>query len=103
MMQSIRERTPELAVLKTFGFSDPLVMVLILAETLVLCVSGAALGLWVAARILPLARTFIGIGSLPSVIVVAGFACAVALALFGAAIPAWRGLRLRVVDALANR
>ena len=103
MMQSIRERTPELAVLKTFGFSDPLVMVLILSETLALCVTGAAVGLSLAARILPLARTYIGLGSVPPIVVAAGFGCAVLLALAGGAIPAWRGLRLRVVDALANR
>ena len=103
MMQSIRERTPELAVLKTFGFSDVLVMMLILAETLALCVAGAAFGLWIASEILPLARAYIGLGSIPPIVVAAGFACAVLLALAGGAIPAWRGLRLRVVDALANR
>ena len=103
MMQSIRERTPELAVLKTFGFSDPLVMVLILSETLTLCVAGAVFGLWISSRILPLARDLIGLGSLPAAVVASGLACAVALALAGGAIPAWRGLRLRVVDALANR
>ncbi len=103
MMQSIRERTPELAVLKTVGFSDRRVMMLILAETLALCVGGAAVGLAIASRILPLARALIGIGSIPLVVVVTGFACAVALALAGGSIPAWRGLRLRVVDALANR
>lgn len=103
MMQSIRERMPELAVLKTFGFSDRLVMRLILAETLALCVCGAALGLGLASRILPLARNFIGLGSIPLGVLVTGFAFAVALALAAGAIPAWRGLRLRVVDALANR
>jgi len=103
MMQSIRERTPELAVLKTIGFSDRLVLVLILAETLALCVSGAAVGLGLASRILPLARALIGIGSIPLTVVVAGFACALGLALAAGAIPAWRGQRLRVVDALANR
>jgi putative ABC transport system permease protein len=103
MMQSIRERTPELAVLKTFGFSDRLVMVLILAETLTLCVCGAAVGLGLASRILPLARNLIGLGTIPLGVVVTGFVFAVALALAAGAIPAWRGLRLRVVDALANR
>jgi putative ABC transport system permease protein len=103
MMQSIRERTPEFAVLKTVGFSDLLVMVLILLETLVLCVAGAVLGLWIASRILPLARAYIGIGSLPAVVVLDGLICAVVLALAGGAIPALRGMRLRVVDALANR
>lgn len=103
MMQSFRERTPELGVLKTVGFSDRLVMALILAETSLVCLGGAAFGLWIASRILVLARTYIGIGSVPAVVVALGFGSAVLLALAGGAIPAWRGLRLRVVDALANR
>jgi putative ABC transport system permease protein len=103
MMQSIRERTPELAVLKTFGFSDVRIMVLILGETIVLCVFGAAVGLWLATVILQLARSLLQVGSMSLIVVMIGFACAVALALAGGAIPAWRGLRLRVVDALAGR
>jgi putative ABC transport system permease protein len=103
MMQSIRERTPELAVLKTIGFSDRLVMALILAETLVLCVGGATGGLGLASRILPLAAALIGIGTIPLAVIITGFVCAIALALAAGAIPAWRGQRLRVVDALANR
>jgi hypothetical protein len=69
----------------------------------VLCIGGAAIGLWIASRILPLARSLIGLGSVPGIVVAAGFGCAALLALAGGAIPAWRGLRLRVVDALANR
>lgn len=103
MMQSFRERTAEFAVLKTVGFSDPLVMTLVLTETVVLCVGGAAMGLWVGARILVLARSSIGLGSVPGVVTAAGLGCALLLALAGGAIPAWQGLRLRVVDALARR
>ena len=103
MMQSIRERTPELAVLKTIGYSDKLVMGLILCETAVLCIGGAAVGLGLASRILPLARSFIGIASIPLIVIGVGFAAAVLLALAGGFIPAWRGLRLRIVDALAGR
>jgi putative ABC transport system permease protein len=103
MMQSIRERTPELAVLKTLGFSDRRVMVLILVESLVLCLAGAAIGLWLGMRLLPVAREQIGTVTVPRVVFAIGFACAVALALLGGATAAWRGLRLRVVDALANR
>jgi putative ABC transport system permease protein len=103
MTQSIRERTPELAVLKALGYSDRLVMVLILCETAALCVAGAAVGLTLAARILPLARSFIGIGSVPLIVVAMGFAFALLLGLAGGSIPAWRGLRLKVVDALAGR
>jgi putative ABC transport system permease protein len=103
MMQSIRDRTSELAVLKTLGFSDRLVMLLILVETVALCVGGAALGLGLASRILPLAGSLVGLVAIPLGVVITGFAFAMGLALAAGAIPAWRGLRLRVVDALANR
>ncbi len=103
MMQSIRERTPEIGVLKTLGFSDRRVMTLILVETLVLYLAGAAIGLWLGVLLLPVARESIGNISVPSSVFALGFACAVALALAGGGVAAWRGLRLRVADALANR
>lgn len=103
MMQSIRERTPELGVLKTLGFSDRRVMALILAETLVLCVLGASIGLALGVRLLPVANDYIGTVTVPPIVFVVGLACAVVLAFAGGAMAAWRGLRLRVVDALANR
>ncbi|HTC53585.1 MAG TPA: FtsX-like permease family protein [Steroidobacteraceae bacterium] len=103
MMQSIRERTPELAVLKTVGFSDRSVMFLILGETLVLCLVGAALGLELGVRILPVAREEIGTVTVPPSVFLMGLGFALVLALAGGAMAGWRGLRLRVVDALANR
>ena len=103
MMQSIRERTPELAVLKTVGFSDRSVMFLILGETLVLCLTGAAIGLILGIQLLPAARDQIGTVTVPASVYLTGLAFAVALALAGGAMAGWRGLRLRVVDALANR
>ncbi|HEV2703411.1 MAG TPA: ABC transporter permease [Steroidobacteraceae bacterium] len=103
MMQSIRERTPELAVLKTVGFSDRSVMFLILGETLALCLVGAAAGLELGIRLLPAARNEIGTVTVPLSVFMTGLAFAVVLALIGGSVAGWRGLRLRVVDALANR
>jgi putative ABC transport system permease protein len=103
MMQSIRERMPELAVLKTVGFSDRLVMGLIIAEAVVFCLFAAGVGLAIASFVLPLARDFIGIAGVPLVVVAAGLVFALVLALIGSSVPAWRGLRLQVVDALAGR
>jgi putative ABC transport system permease protein len=103
MMQAIRERVPELAVLKTLGFSDELVMSLIMAEAILFCVFSAMVGLGLAAVILPAARNFIGLTSMPAVVFVAGTGFAVALALVGGAVPAWRGLKLQVAHALAGR
>jgi putative ABC transport system permease protein len=103
MMQSIRERVPELAVLKTLGFPDRLVMVLILVEAIVFCVFSAGIGLGLASLILPQARMLIGITTMPGVVIAAGIGFAVALALIGGSVPAWRGLRLQVAEALADR
>lgn len=103
MMQTIRERTPELAVLKTFGFADRRVMTLILSEALVTCVLGAAIGLGIAALLLPRAKQLIGLGHIPGAVIAEGFAAAAILALISGAIPAWRGLKLQVATALSRR
>jgi putative ABC transport system permease protein len=103
MMQSIRERVPELAVLKTLGFPDRLVMVLILVEAVIFCVFSAGVGLGLASLILPAAKQFIGVASMPNVVIFSGLGFAVALALIGGSVPAWRGLRLQVAEALAGR
>jgi putative ABC transport system permease protein len=103
MMQSVRERVPELAVLKTLGFSGNLVMILILVEAVLFCVFSAAIGLGLASIILPQARTLIGITSMPVNVIVTGLVFAVVLAIAGSSVPAWRGLKLRVAEALADR
>jgi putative ABC transport system permease protein len=103
MMQAIRERTAELAVLKTVGFGDGLVMTLILAEAIVFCLFSAAIGLAVASLLLPEARALIGFAAMPVIVVVAGAGFAVLLALLGSAAPAWLALKLQVAEALANR
>lgn len=103
LMQSVRERVPELAVLKTVGFPDRLVMILILTEAIVFCIFSAGIGLGLAAIILPLARDYVGIASVPASVFIAGILFAVALAIVGGTPPAWRSLRLQVAEALADR
>lgn len=103
MMQSVRERTSELAVLKTIGFTDRAVFLLILAEAVVVCVVAAACGLALATLVFPFAGRFVFGLAMPKVTVAAGLALAAALALVSAAIPAARAARLRVVNALAER
>jgi putative ABC transport system permease protein len=104
MMQSVRERIPELAVLKTLGFTDGAVTTLVLAESALLCVIAALAGLGLAAMIFPLAGTVIG-GKvlLPASVILGGVAAALLLALISGLPPAWRANRLTVVDALAGR
>ncbi len=103
MMQSVRERTPELGVLKTIGFTDGAVMALILAEALVFCLVSAAIGLGLAALIFPLIKLTVGFEVHAGPVLLVGFALAAVLALVSGLPPALRGMRLSIVDALAGR
>lgn len=106
MMQSVAERIPELAVLKTYGYSDATLAVLVLVESLLLCVTSCVIGIALAAAVLfPLISTAFRIGTLPmpKSVVLLGIAIAVGLACASALPPAWRARRLNVVDALAGR
>lgn len=104
MMQSVRERTPELAILKTVGFSDRSVTVLVLIESLLLCGLAASAGLAGAAAVFPFAAALGVAGSaLPLKVVVEGLTIAVVLAIASGSPPAWRAQRLVIVDALAGR
>ena len=53
MAQAVRERIPELAVLKTIGFSNKSVLALVLCEAVLLIVLGGAIGLLLAQVLLP--------------------------------------------------
>ncbi|MGD8418665.1 MAG: ABC transporter permease, partial [Pseudomonadales bacterium] len=52
-LQAYRERRVELAVLKTLGFSDARVALLVLGESLLLCVAGALVGIGLALLLEP--------------------------------------------------
>ena len=103
MMQSTRERTAELAVLKTLGFSDLAVFIFILVEAAVVCVAAAACGLALALLVFPLAAHIIPGLSMPPVVIGVGLACALLVALLSASVPAALAARLNIVTALANR
>jgi putative ABC transport system permease protein len=103
MMQSVRERIPEFAVLKTIGFSDTSVLVLVLVEALCLCIFSAALGLAIATAIFPTLTAIFGGFNLPWIVIASGIVAAVLVALISACVPAWRVKQLRIVDAMAGR
>ena len=103
MMQTIRERTPELAVLKTLGFTDRTVFVMVVGESLLLCVVAALLGLALATGVFPYTAKFVPGLSMPLSVVGIGLIGAVIVALITAVPPASRAARLQVVDALAGR
>jgi len=103
MMQSLRARIGELAVLKTFGYSNAIVAILVVCEALLLCLGAALCGLALAAFAFPPLMQRIGLGAIPipATVIGAGFAIAVCLALVSAVPPLWRASRLDVATALA--
>jgi putative ABC transport system permease protein len=105
MAQSVRERTAELAVLKTLGFSSRLVFGLILAESLILALIGGGLGL-LAAWAFTLGGDPTGgllpVFYLPRTAVIAGLLFILLLGLATGLLPGVSALRLRIADALGR-
>jgi putative ABC transport system permease protein len=107
MMQAVRERTSELAVLKTIGFSNHAVLAIVLAESVLLLLLGGVIGLGLATLIIPVVSAGSGgMLNLPSVGTnswLLGVVLMIAIGLLVGALPALRAMRLNIVDALAGR
>lgn len=105
MMQSVRGRMPELAVLNTFGYPDTLIAVLVVPEAMLLCLGAAASGLALAAMAFPPLIQGLGLALMPIPVSVlgAGGVIAVCLALVSSVPPLLGALRLDVAAALAAR
>jgi putative ABC transport system permease protein len=107
MAQAVRERIPELAVLKTIGFSNRSVLWLVLMESIVLIVTGGAIGLAIATLLIPVVSAASGgaiqLGTVPPATWLLGLALMVGLGIIVGAQPALRAMRLNIVDALADR
>jgi putative ABC transport system permease protein len=101
MAIAVRERTAELAVLKAVGYSDRLVLGLVLAESTLIALAGGAVGLWLARAI---AAQDITRGILPMYLsapaLAAGVAAAAGTGLLAGLLPAVSAMRLGIVDAL---
>mgnify|MGYP006390287837 FL=1 len=104
MAQSVRERVPELAILKTLGFSDGNVLGFVLAEALLICVIGGLAGMGIA--------TFLGSlagrgGNFPlavdSGVWLMGLGAMLLMSIAVVLLPSLRAQRLKIVDALAGR
>ena len=106
MSQAVRERIPELAVLKTLGFTNRMVLLLVIAESLLLCVIGGLMGMGLAALVMK------GLANAPTQfppIVADARVWYVAFAsMFGVGLlvglpPALKAMRLSIVDGLSGR
>jgi len=107
MTQAVRERIPELATLKTLGFTNGAVLWLVLAESALLLVIGGILGMLLASIAIHVLGVANG-GVLPASRIPAQtwMAALGLMAVIGVLVglaPALRAMRLNIVDALAGR
>jgi putative ABC transport system permease protein len=104
MAQAIRERTNELAVLKTLGFGNGRVLGMVLIESTLIAVLGGGLGLLLAYIAVTVGgdptNGLLPAFYLPTPAMITGIVLVVALGLASGALPAWQAGRLRIVDAL---
>jgi putative ABC transport system permease protein len=106
MAQSVRERVPELAVLKTLGFTDGSVLGFVLAEAVALCLVGGVIGLAFATLLGAMVEK--GTGGqfqlhVDGLIWAIGIGTILAMSIAVGLLPALRARRLKIVDALAGR
>jgi putative ABC transport system permease protein len=103
MAISVRERTGELAVLKTVGFSGRAVMLLVMAESLLVAGLGGAIGIALG-KLFTLGgdptQGMLASFYLPPEGIAAGAAAAVTVGLLAGLLPAVAAMRLEVVEAL---
>lgn len=103
MAQAVRERTEELGVLKAMGFTNELVLVLVLAEScLVACIGGlSGLGLaWLFTAGGSPVPSVLPVFYLPPRDILVGAGLAMALGLVTGILPALQAMRLQIAVAL---
>jgi len=103
MAQSVRERTEELGVLKSLGFTNQLVLALVLAESCLIAAVGGLVGLalaWLIAAAGSPVPAMLPVFYLPPRYLVIGGGLVVALGLVAGILPAWRAMRLQIAVAL---
>lgn len=101
--QSVRERTSELAVLKTIGFSDGRTLVLVLAESGLLAILGGGMGLALGAIAISAGDPtggFLPFFYFPTRDMILGVIFVLLLGLVAGILPALQAMRLSIVDAL---
>jgi putative ABC transport system permease protein len=104
MVQSVRERTTEMAVLKTLGFSNGKILALVLFESLFICVLGGGLGLLTIWLFVTIVGDPTG-GMLPIFVlqpsaVAIGVALILGLGLTAGLLPAVSAMQLKITDGL---
>lgn len=106
-MMSVRERTKEIGVMKTLGFSSNRIMRMVLSESMRLALIGGGLGLGVSALMLlaiqPFVREFLGALSMNWIVALIGIVMALLFGLITGLAPAMMALNLKINDALSRK
>lgn len=103
MAQSVRERTSEVGVLKTLGFSNGSILALVLGESVLISLIGGALGLgaaWLIVQGGDPTNGMLPVFLLPNRDVAIGAVLVVALGIVAGALPAFNAMQLKITDAL---
>lgn len=103
MVQSVRERTNELAVLKTLGYRDATILTLVLVESLFVTVLGGGVGLGLAWMFVQQGDPTGGLLPLfvmPQSTLITGVVLMVLMGLLSGLAPAIGAMRLQITDAL---
>ena len=103
MAQSVRERTSEVGVLKTLGFSNGSILALVLGESVLIAVLGGALGLgaaWLFVQRGDPTNGMLPVFMLPPRDIAIGGALVVALGILAGMLPALNAMNLKITDAL---
>jgi putative ABC transport system permease protein len=103
MAQSVRERTSEMGVLKTLGFSNTSILVLVLSESILIAVIGGGAGLalaWLFVQQGDPTNGMLPVFMLPPRDVTVGVVMVLALGLVAGLFPAVSAMNLKITDAL---
>ncbi|MBP7147308.1 MAG: FtsX-like permease family protein [Acidobacteria bacterium] len=100
MAMSVRERTAELAVMKTVGFRDRTVLLIVLAEALTVALLGGVVGLALAKSLGDPTGGMLPTFNVSWGALAAGLGLTLLFGLLAGLLPALTAMRLSVVDAL---
>jgi putative ABC transport system permease protein len=103
MTRAVRERTSELAVLKTLGFANGTILGLVLVESMFVVLVGGGIGLgfaWLIVQAGDPTNGMLPIFALPPRDLALGVSLMIALGLLAGLLPAVGAMRLRITDAL---
>ena len=103
MVQATRERTSEIAVLKTLGFSNTRILSLVLSESVFICVLGGGLGLfagWLFVQGGDPTNGMLPIFVLQPQAIAAGVILILSMGILAGLLPALSAMQLKITDGL---